>query len=132
MSLRNRALIALVTLCVLLFGGLSMTSLKQELIPSVSLPIVSVVTTYPGASPEIVDEDVSRLVETSLQGLQGLSSTQVTSSANLSSVTVEFEYGTDTVYAEQRIQQALNRIESQLPEGTETTVFSGSTMTSAQ
>ncbi|MGF0122233.1 MULTISPECIES: efflux RND transporter permease subunit [unclassified Pseudoclavibacter] len=126
MSLRNRALIALVTLSVLLFGGLSMTSLKQELIPSVSLPIVSVVTSYPGASPEIVDEDVSRLVETSLQGLQGLSSTQVTSSANLSSVTVEFEYGTDTVYAEQRIQQALNRIESQLPEGTETTVLSGS------
>ncbi|PPG27364.1 hydrogenase expression protein [Pseudoclavibacter sp. RFBG4] len=126
MSLKNRALIALVTLSVLLFGGLSMTSLKQELIPSVSLPIVSVVTSYPGASPEIVDEDVSRLVETSLQGLQGLSSTQVTSSANLSSVTVEFEYGTDTVYAEQRIQQALNRIESQLPEGTETTVLSGS------
>ena len=50
-SLRNRALIALVTIVVGVFGTIALTSLKQELIPSVSFPQLVVVTTYPGASP---------------------------------------------------------------------------------
>ena len=58
-SLRNRALIALVTIVVGLFGGIALTSLKQELIPSLSLPQLFIVTSYPGASPEVVNDDVS-------------------------------------------------------------------------
>lgn len=126
LSLGNRALIALITLTVALFGSLIMVNLKQELIPSVSLPRVSVVTTYPGASPDIVDADVSTKIESSLQGLQGLENTTTTSSAGSSIVVAEFEYGTDIVYAEQRMQQAINRIESQLPEDAEWSVLSGS------
>lgn len=125
LSLANRALIALITVAIAFFGVLSMTSLKQELIPSISLPQVSVITTYPGASPEIVDADVTGKVESALQGLQGLESTSTVSNANRSIVRANFTYGTDIVYAEQRIQQALNRIDSQLPADAETTVLSG-------
>lgn len=125
LSLTNRALIALITITIAFFGVTSMTSLKQELIPSISLPQVSVITTYPGASPAIVDSDVTGPIESALQGLQGLEETSTVSSANSSTVFASFTYGTDIVYAEQRIQQALNRIDGQLPEDAESTVLSG-------
>ncbi|KAB1642201.1 efflux RND transporter permease subunit [Gulosibacter chungangensis] len=125
LSLTNRALIALVTITIAFFGVTSMTSLKQELIPSISLPQVSVITTYPGASPEIVDSDVTGPIESALQGLQGLEETTTVSSAGSSMVFASFTYGTDIVYAEQRIQQALNRIDGQLPEDADSSVMSG-------
>ena len=56
LSLKNRALIALITIVAAVFGGLALTSLKQELIPSIELPSSSVVTAYPGASPEVVEQ----------------------------------------------------------------------------
>lgn len=84
------------------------------------------VTSYQGASPEIVDEDVSQPIESALQGLQGLESTTTTSSDGQSVVSASFEFGTDIVYAEQRIQQALNRIDAQLPEDADWSVLSGS------
>ena len=126
LSLANRALIALITLAIAFFGVVTLNSLKQELIPSISLPQVSVMTTYQGASPEIVDADISAKVETALQGLQSLESTTTTSSAGRSVVTAKFSYGTDLVYAEQRIQQAVNRIRSDLPDDVDPTVLSGS------
>ena len=57
LSLKNRALIALVTIVAALFGSLALTNLKQELIPSIEFPALIVVTTYPGASPEVVAND---------------------------------------------------------------------------
>ncbi|WP_447644729.1 efflux RND transporter permease subunit [Nocardioides zeae] len=50
-SLRNRALVALTTLFVAVFGVISMGSLKQELIPNLQFPAVGVVLPYAGASP---------------------------------------------------------------------------------
>ena len=126
LSLANRALIALVTAAIAFFGVISMNSLKQELIPSVTLPVVTVVTSYPGASPQVVDKDVSRPVEAVMQGLEGLEATTTTSSANLSVVQVEFRYGTDLVYAQQRMQVALNRMQQQLPEAATTNILTGS------
>jgi HAE1 family hydrophobic/amphiphilic exporter-1 len=93
-SLRNRALIALITIVVGIFGGIALTSLKQELIPSVTFPQLVVVTSYPGASPAVVNEDVSTPIETAIQGVAGLESTSATSRANVSTVSASFVYGT--------------------------------------
>ncbi|MCU1543995.1 MAG: efflux transporter permease subunit [Microbacteriaceae bacterium] len=122
-SLRNRALIALVTIVIGVFGGVALTSLKQELIPSLSLPQVFIVTTYPGASPEVVNEDVSTPIETAIQSVPGLDATTATSNANLSSITASFEYGTDITTTEQKVQLAINRLSSQLPESADTQVL---------
>jgi HAE1 family hydrophobic/amphiphilic exporter-1 len=122
-SLRNRALIALVTIVVGIFGGVALTSLKQELIPSLSLPQVFIVTTYPGASPEVVNEDVSTPIETAIQSVPGLDATTATSNANFSSITASFEYGTDITTTEQKVQLAINRLSSQLPESADTQVL---------
>ncbi|TAL44151.1 MAG: efflux RND transporter permease subunit [Salinibacterium sp.] len=123
-SLRNRALIALVTIVVGVFGGVSLTALKQELIPSLSLPQIFIVTSYPGASPAVVEKDVSTPIESAIQGVAGLDSTTSTSSAGASNVTASFDYGTNIVTAEQKIQLALDRISAQLPDSAETQVLS--------
>lgn len=116
LSLKNRALIALITICVAIVGGVSLTSLKQELIPTMELPALIVSTTYPGASPEVVEEDVSTPIEEAIQAVPGLDSTSATSSSNVSMVQAMFDYGTDMATAEQKMQQAISRISSQLPE----------------
>ncbi|MEV7694417.1 efflux RND transporter permease subunit [Microbacterium sp. NPDC089189] len=126
LSLRNRALIALVTIVAAVFGGLALANLKQELIPSIELPVLSVVSTYPGASPDVVNNDVSTPIESAIQGVPGLESTTATSTTNASIIQASFTYGTDLATAEQKILQAINRIESQLPTDVVPTVISAS------
>ncbi len=122
-SLRNRALIALVTIVVGLFGGIALTTLKQELIPSVAFPQVIVITQYPGAAPEIVEQDVSTPIETAVQGIPGLQSSNATSSTGFSIVSVSFAFGTDIVRTEQRVQLAINRLD--LPNDVDPRVLTG-------
>lgn len=124
--MKNRALIALITIVAAIFGSLALTSLKQELIPSLQLPTLLVSTSYPGASPEVVNDDLSTPIETAIQGIQGLESTSTTSSTNSSLVSATFTYGTDLVKAESKISQAINRIKSTLPEDVDPQVLSGS------
>ncbi|RJT89112.1 efflux RND transporter permease subunit [Cryobacterium melibiosiphilum] len=124
--MKNRALIALITIVAAVFGSLALTSLKQELIPSLQLPQLLVSTSYPGASPEVVNDDVSTPIETAIQGLEGLETTTTTSSTNSSLVSATFTYGTDLVKAESRMSQAINRIKATLPEDLDPQVISGS------
>lgn len=116
LSMKNRALIALVTVVVAIFGGISLTSLKQELAPSIEFPQLAIVTSYPGASPDVVNTDVSTPIETAIQGITGLESTSTTSSTGLSRVTASFTYGTDLAFAEQKLLSSVNRIQSSLPD----------------
>ncbi|GAA1967624.1 efflux RND transporter permease subunit [Agromyces allii] len=123
LSMKNRALIALVTVVVAIFGGISLGSLKQELAPSISFPQLMIVTSYPGASPDVVNTDVSTPIETAIQGITGLEDTSTTSSTGFSRVTASFTYGTDLAYAEQKLLSSVNRIQSQLPEDVDPQVF---------
>jgi HAE1 family hydrophobic/amphiphilic exporter-1 len=127
LSLRNRALIALITIVAAVFGGLALTNLKQELIPSIEFPQLSILSTYPGASPDVVANDVSTPVESAIQGVAGLESTTATSTTNASIVQASFTYGTNLATAEQKITTAINRIKDQLPEDVDPTVISVST-----
>jgi multidrug efflux pump subunit AcrB len=124
--MKNRALIALITIVAAVFGSLALTSLKQELIPSLQLPQLLISSSYPGASPEVVNGDVSTPIERAIQGIQGLESTSTTSSTNSSLVNATFTYGTDLTKAESKITQAINRIKTKLPDGLDPQVISGS------
>lgn len=124
LSLRNRALIALITIVAAVFGGIALNSLKQELIPSIEFPGLIVVSTYPGASPEVVNTDVSTPIEEAIQGVPGIEASTATSTTNASIVQASFDYGTDLGTAEQKMTQAINRID--LPDGVEPTVLTAS------
>jgi HAE1 family hydrophobic/amphiphilic exporter-1 len=125
-SLRNRALIALVTIVAAFFGILATTGLRQELIPSVQFPQLAVISTYRGASPQIVSERVSRPIEQAVRGIRGVEDTSSTSASGSSTVSIGFAYGTDLDNAEQKISAAINGIRSGLPDGVDPQVVAGS------
>jgi len=108
------------------FGGIALTTLKQELIPSVTFPQLAVVTAYPGASPAVVDTDVSTPIERAIQAVPGLESSTATSRTDSSVISASFTYGTDLATAEQKIDQAINRIRTTLPDGIDPVVIAGS------
>ncbi|WP_375401043.1 efflux RND transporter permease subunit [uncultured Amnibacterium sp.] len=125
-SLRNRALIALVTVVAAFFGVLAAGALKEELIPNIQLPQLAIVSTYTGAAPAVVSERVSAPIEQAVRGIQGLNDTSSTSTTGNSTVTAEFQYGTNLDAAEQKIGSAINRIRATLPDGVDPQVISGS------
>ncbi|MGO2140958.1 MAG: efflux RND transporter permease subunit [Leucobacter sp.] len=126
LSLKNRALIALVTIVAAVFGFLGMSSLKQELMPSVEFPAIAVITSYPGASPDVVNNDVSGPIETALRGVPKLESTTATSSTGTSVVLAQFTYGVDIAATEQKVERAVSRISKMLPDTVDTQVVAGS------
>nr|WP_216077520.1 efflux RND transporter permease subunit [Isoptericola sediminis] len=126
MSLANRAVVALVTVAIFVFGTLSLTSLKQELIPSLQFPAGVVLATYPGASPQVVEENVTEQIEAGVQSVDGIESISSTASTGTSTTTVEFAYGTDMDAATQRLTTAMTQIQSALPEDVEPQVITGS------
>lgn len=126
LSLANRAVVALITVIIAAFGVLSLGSLKQELIPSIEIPSAAIVTSYAGASPEVVDEQVSIPIENALLGLENLESTTVTSTTGLSVIRVSFEYGTTTAQATERLNNAISKLQGALPQDAEPQVISGS------
>ncbi|MFC4531145.1 efflux RND transporter permease subunit [Sphaerisporangium dianthi] len=127
LSLANRGLVALITIVVAAFGVYTIPALKQQLLPSLSFPTVSIVAAYPGAAPQIVEDGVTRPLEDAVRGLAGVTGVNSTSRESSSSISVTFDYGTDIDGAQNRIQQAIGRVAAQLPDGVDPQTVSGGT-----
>ncbi|GIH96881.1 efflux RND transporter permease subunit [Planobispora siamensis] len=127
LSLANRSLVIMIAVVLSAFGAFAIPSLKQQLLPSLSFPGAFVVAPYIGASPEIVEDQVTRPIENSFQGIAGVTEVTSTSREGMSQVQVAFEYGTDIEAAVSKMQQAVSRIDNQLPEGVEPQVLAGGT-----
>src|SRR5258708_20833353 len=93
-AVKRASVTLLLTAAVLLFGTYAATQLKQELTPSVEFPVITVLTSYPGAEPQAVADTISAPVEQAVGGLPGLPNVQSTSAHGISGVVGSFQYGT--------------------------------------
>ncbi|MDH2430570.1 efflux RND transporter permease subunit [Sphaerisporangium sp. TRM90804] len=125
LSLANRSLVIMIALVISAFGAYAIPSLKQQLLPSLSFPGAFVIAPYAGASPDIVEEQVAEPIESSFQGIAGVTEITSTSREGGAQIQVSFEYGTDVEGAVAKLQQAVGRL--QLPGGVEPTVVAGNT-----
>ncbi|NJP91653.1 efflux RND transporter permease subunit [Nonomuraea sp. FMUSA5-5] len=125
LSLVNRSLVILVAVVITAFGAFTIPQLKQQLLPSLSFPGAFVVASYPGASPEIVEDQVTAPIEDSFQGLTGMEQMTSTSKEGLAQIQVAFEYGTDIESSLNKMQQAISRVT--LPDGVDPQVVAGNT-----
>jgi HAE1 family hydrophobic/amphiphilic exporter-1 len=124
LSLANRSVVALITIIIAIFGLISVGGLKQELIPSFETPQAAIVTTYIGASPEVVDKQVSQPIEAAVRAIDGLVTSSSTSQSNVSIVRVEFDYGTSTAKVKENLNSALATLT--LPADASAKILSGS------
>ncbi|MFG1924217.1 efflux RND transporter permease subunit [Cryptosporangium sp. NPDC048952] len=124
-SLANRALIALITIAVAAFGLIAIPSLKQQLLPSLEIPAAFITTQYSGASPDVVESQVTEPIEDAVRGVAGVTGTQSSSLEGFATVQVELEYGTDIGATVNKLQQALDR--AQLPTDVDPSILSGGT-----
>jgi HAE1 family hydrophobic/amphiphilic exporter-1 len=92
-SVKKPLTIIVCVIVVIALGFVSLTRMTPDLLPSIDLPYMVVMTTYPGATPEEVQEEVTKPLEQSLATLENLKTIQSLSNANFSLVVLEFENG---------------------------------------
>ncbi|MFS0872269.1 efflux RND transporter permease subunit [Paenibacillus xylanilyticus] len=114
-SLNNKFAIWILTIIVSFAGLYSGLTMKQETIPNINVPFLSVTAIDPGAAPEGIVEDVTKPLEQTLRNVEGIKTLTSTSMENAASITLEFDYGTDLDNATAAVREALNEV--QLPDG---------------
>ncbi|WP_326591271.1 efflux RND transporter permease subunit [Streptomyces sp. NBC_01294] len=127
-SLAQRALVGLVSIVALLFGAIAIPQLKQQLLPSIELPMVSVLAPYQGASPDVVEKQVVEPIESMLKGVDGITGITSTASEGNALIMATFDYGdSGTKQLVADVQQAVNRARVRLPAEVDPQVVAGST-----
>ncbi|SOD87128.1 efflux RND transporter permease subunit [Streptomyces sp. Ag109_G2-15] len=126
-SLAQRALIGLMSLIALVFGLIAIPQIKQQLLPTINLPMVSVIAPYQGAAPDVVEKQVVEPIEDNLQGVDGITGVTSTASEGNAVIMASFDYGNDTKRLVSDVQQAVNRARAQLPDDVDPQVVAGST-----
>lgn len=110
-SVRNPLTVFMAVIVAIVLGIVSYTRMTPDLMPSIDLPYVVVVTSYAGATPEKVETVVSKPIEQSMGTLDGIKNITSTSSENVSMIMLEFEEETNMDSATVDILQKLNQIE---------------------
>ncbi|MGW4676087.1 efflux RND transporter permease subunit [Streptomyces sp. NPDC004324] len=126
-SLAQRALIGLMSIVALAFGAIAIPQLKQQLLPTIELPMVSVLAPYQGASPDVVEKQVVEPIEDTLEGVDGITGVTSTAAEGNAVIRASFDYGNNTKQLVADVQQAVNRARAQLPDAVDPQVIAGST-----
>ena len=116
-SVSRPVTITMIILAVVLIGALALSRLPMDLTPEMEMPFLMIRTSYSGATPEEVEELVTRPVESTVATIDGLSNLNSRSSEGSSMVFLEFEYGTDLTEAKNDLRDLISRIEARLPDG---------------
>ncbi len=124
-SLKNRPFVALVCIAAAIMGIFSIATLRQELIPEIDMPAVSVVAISPGATAEQMSERIAVPIEQQVASIPEVTDTETSSRSSYATITVELEYGTDTSRATAKVEQAISRVENSFPDGTTVEATSG-------
>lgn len=116
-SLNNRVLIIAASILLLLTGTYTATKMEVDVFPDLTAPTVVVLTEAHGMAPEEVERLVTFPVETAVNGAGNVRRVRSSSSAGISIVWVEFEWGTDIYRARQIVNEKISIVSSQLPLG---------------
>ena len=117
LSVKRPMTIFICVVLALILGVMSFINMTTDLLPSMDLPYVIAYTTYMGASPEQVEQSVTKALESALATTGGVKNITSVSQENVSIVVLEFEEGTGMDSAMIEMSASLDQIAGSLPEG---------------
>ena len=116
-SVNHPVTTALVFVAFAILGFYSLTKLPVDNFPDVESNTIMVMSSYPGASAEDVENNLTKVLENSLNGVANLKDITSNSRENISVLTLEFEYGTDIEVATNDVRDKLSMTNQTLPDG---------------
>jgi HAE1 family hydrophobic/amphiphilic exporter-1 len=119
LSVRRPWLAKVLNLLIIIAGLAAILGVEIRELPDVDRPVVTVLANYPGASPETLDAEVTRLIEAAAARVTGVTTVRSSSEENNLRVNVEFRPDIDLNDAANDIREAISRIERNLPDGVE-------------
>ena len=122
-AVNNPITTILVFIAVALFGIFSLVKLPIDFMPRIDTPYIMVITAYPGASAEDIEENISKPLENSLNGVDNLKHISSKSKENISTVFLQFEYGTDNDVATNDVRDKLDMAKNSLPDEANTPIL---------
>ena len=114
--IRRSVFSTVLSLVLVLLGVVSYTRLTVREYPNVDEPVVSVSTTYPGASASIIESQITQVLEGSIAGIAGIDVLESTSRAETSRITVRFLSNVDQDVAASDVRDRVSRVRKRLPE----------------
>jgi HAE1 family hydrophobic/amphiphilic exporter-1 len=114
-SIKRPTFLTCVILLMLIVGWLSMKKLPVDLFPDINFPIMTVTTVYPGAGPNEIETNVSKVIEDEVSGIAGIKTIRSISKEGVSAVIVEFNLEVDLKYAEQQVRDRVSAAKRKLP-----------------
>ena len=104
------------SLVIIVFGGISLAFLPNRELPDVDPPVVSVSTTFPGAAPEVVETSITQPLEDEIMGIEGIKHVTSVSREQQSSIQIEFELYRDIDIAAADVRDRVARARRMLPD----------------
>jgi len=122
-SLRNRLFVVMGGLMLLIWGSIETTRTPVDVFPDLTAPTVTVVTEAHGMAPLDMESLVTFPIETALNGAPGVRRVRSATKVGLSTITVEFAWGTDAYLARQVVAEKLQLAKASLPPGIDAPVM---------
>lgn len=114
-SVKRPVTVLMIFTGLIIFGLLAFIKLKMDVLPDVEYPALTVITVYPGASAEDVEQQVTKLLEKKLSGVSKLRSLTSTSKENVSLIRMEFDFGSEIGEATNDVREAMDLVKKFLP-----------------
>ena len=116
-AVNNPVTTALVFIAMMIFGIFSLVNISLDRFPKFDANVIMVMSSYPGASAEDIETNVTKILENSLNSVSDLKNIRSTSKENISLISLEFIEGVDIDVATNDVRDKLDMVSSVLPDG---------------